>query len=343
MTTHRDAFLQDILENPEDDAPRLIFADWLDEFGDEPDRARAELIRIQCRQDQEGPSRELKARVKQLRGAYIGRWLGSLTGVGLSVEFRRGMVRVGLSATKFLHPHVQRIALEWFPRAGAHELHLCGDLPDPSAVTASPVLAKVHTLHWSAWGLRDEAVRLLVDSPHLGTLKFLQFKGPLLGDIGVGYLAASPHLQQLKGLALIDWARGRGRITLAAAQVLLGGKYLPHLRDLTLSLPPWVWDPQEWQRVLNLPGLARLRSLNLACDGMTNKNVRLLAACPYLTNLTHLNLSGNLLTTAGVEAVLDSPHLQGLQSFRANGKLPPKVQRRLRERFPRVSASGYEP
>jgi uncharacterized protein (TIGR02996 family) len=32
--THDDAFLQAILEAPEDDTPRLIYADWLDEHGE---------------------------------------------------------------------------------------------------------------------------------------------------------------------------------------------------------------------------------------------------------------------------------------------------------------------
>lgn len=42
--THDDAFLQAILEAPDDDTPRLIYADWLDEHGDP---ARAEFIRLQ--------------------------------------------------------------------------------------------------------------------------------------------------------------------------------------------------------------------------------------------------------------------------------------------------------
>ena len=40
------AFLRTILASPEDDAPRLVYADWLDENGD-PDRA--EFIRLQIR------------------------------------------------------------------------------------------------------------------------------------------------------------------------------------------------------------------------------------------------------------------------------------------------------
>src|SRR5437660_498252 len=45
-----DAFLRDIREHPDDDAVRLIYADWLEEHArTEADRARAELIRVQCR------------------------------------------------------------------------------------------------------------------------------------------------------------------------------------------------------------------------------------------------------------------------------------------------------
>ena len=42
----RDELLKTIIENPDDDAPRLVFADWLDEHG-EPERA--EFIRVQIK------------------------------------------------------------------------------------------------------------------------------------------------------------------------------------------------------------------------------------------------------------------------------------------------------
>lgn len=40
------AFLQAIRDNPADDTPRLVYADWLDEHGE---AERAEFIRVQCR------------------------------------------------------------------------------------------------------------------------------------------------------------------------------------------------------------------------------------------------------------------------------------------------------
>ena len=43
------AFLNAILANPKDDAPRLVYADWLDERGDERAAQKAEFLRITCR------------------------------------------------------------------------------------------------------------------------------------------------------------------------------------------------------------------------------------------------------------------------------------------------------
>ena len=44
-TPQDEAFLRAILADPEDDTPRLVYADYLEEHGD-PDRA--EFIRVQC-------------------------------------------------------------------------------------------------------------------------------------------------------------------------------------------------------------------------------------------------------------------------------------------------------
>jgi uncharacterized protein (TIGR02996 family) len=54
MNPMEQAFLADILEHPDDDTPRLIYADWLDEHGDAD---RAELIRVQCELEKGRPRR----------------------------------------------------------------------------------------------------------------------------------------------------------------------------------------------------------------------------------------------------------------------------------------------
>jgi uncharacterized protein (TIGR02996 family) len=98
--THVDAFLADIREHPHDDAPRLIFADWLDEDGHAD---RAAFIRAQCadpRQTcglsvrQEGPEAEVVG-----AGCEVPAWLFTAPDTrtlpafrGVAYRFRRGFL-----------------------------------------------------------------------------------------------------------------------------------------------------------------------------------------------------------------------------------------------------------
>jgi uncharacterized protein (TIGR02996 family) len=87
-----DAFLQAILDAADDDAPRLVYADWLEEHG-QPDRAA--FIRVQCelaRLPEGDPRRPvLEARERALL-AHQDQWLGPLNSPLLHWQFRRGFV-----------------------------------------------------------------------------------------------------------------------------------------------------------------------------------------------------------------------------------------------------------
>ncbi len=92
--TDRDAFRRAVCAAPDDDTPRLVFADWLDEHG-EP--KRAEFIRLQCELGQVeefGPRwRALRERAEKLLGPNREKWSQELAGRKLlNVEFRRGFV-----------------------------------------------------------------------------------------------------------------------------------------------------------------------------------------------------------------------------------------------------------
>ena len=85
-------FLRAICENPADDAPRLVYADWLDEHGD-PDRA--EFIRVQiahARQPDEATGLRAFALLDQFRRDWLAdmRWFRDVT---WDDEFHRGFVR----------------------------------------------------------------------------------------------------------------------------------------------------------------------------------------------------------------------------------------------------------
>ncbi len=76
---HHEAFLAEIIAHPEEDAPRLIFADWLDEHGEE---SRGEFIRVQCvlardfDQYEQAPRAEpLRRRERELLESHKNAWL----------------------------------------------------------------------------------------------------------------------------------------------------------------------------------------------------------------------------------------------------------------------------
>jgi uncharacterized protein (TIGR02996 family) len=78
-----DSLLHAILDQPEEEAPWLVLADWLEEQGDPDNLARAELARLQAaRRRAGGPSeRSLLPHVRAWQSAHGRRLLGALFGL----------------------------------------------------------------------------------------------------------------------------------------------------------------------------------------------------------------------------------------------------------------------
>src|SRR5690349_3929389 len=105
MSLH-EAFRQAILETPEDDVPRLVYADWLEENGDP---ARAEFIRVGCQlvrlAEHDRGRAPLEDREHVLLAEHGAEWRAvvPLALPDKNVAFRRGFVeRVDLTAEQFL-------------------------------------------------------------------------------------------------------------------------------------------------------------------------------------------------------------------------------------------------
>lgn len=104
MQCQRTPFLRDIAANSRDDAPRLIYADWLEERGD----AQGEFIRIQCElgSNKQLPVKQrndLKARELQLLRQFGKGWAGELRGLVKKWQFERGLVTgVRIDSATFL-------------------------------------------------------------------------------------------------------------------------------------------------------------------------------------------------------------------------------------------------
>src|SRR5260370_29053710 len=84
--------LQAILDAPDDDGLRLIYADWLEEHGD---AARAEFIRVQVERANSlamaGQQCDLQARGQALLAEHESAWVGRLAGWVDGWQFRRGL------------------------------------------------------------------------------------------------------------------------------------------------------------------------------------------------------------------------------------------------------------
>src|SRR5262245_25571067 len=97
MSTDERALLQAIWDDPEEDVPRLVYADWLEETGEPARLARAEFIRVQIEKtlvDEFDPRREeLTAREQGLLVRFGDVWRGRLATIvhhPTHVFFHRG-------------------------------------------------------------------------------------------------------------------------------------------------------------------------------------------------------------------------------------------------------------
>src|SRR4051812_5501665 len=97
----RERFIRAIEADPEDDAVRLVFADWLDD-NDDPDRAR--FIRLQCEHHRLywrlGPRiksphrRELEREIDALLKRHRKAWTDGLPAWTQKVRFERGFLLI---------------------------------------------------------------------------------------------------------------------------------------------------------------------------------------------------------------------------------------------------------
>jgi uncharacterized protein (TIGR02996 family) len=224
-----EAFLRAVIDNPDDDLPRLVYADYLDEHGD-PERA--ELIRIQCELARVPPEdqrrrKRLWDREWELLGAYREQWAGPLAEFADPYGYRRGFVEsITLSAAAFLH-HADTI----WRLAPVRNVTLDDAWEEMDRLAASPHLARLRTLTLDENSLSDGDVHRLADSPHLANLTRLDLRSNRFRVAAVEALAASPHLARLSSLDL-----GDNEINSAGADALSRSPFLNHLEELSLEM-----------------------------------------------------------------------------------------------------------
>jgi uncharacterized protein (TIGR02996 family) len=221
------AFLGAILADPDDDSPRLIYADWLDERGDAD---RAEFIRVQCAlhgapaDDRRRPA--WRDREAALLTAHAADWLGPLRGQFYLWAFRRGFLdEVTLNAPAFLDG-----AAALFRAAPVRLARLLKAAGVMDRLANCPQLRRVAALHLTGCAVGDAGAAALAGSPHVAGLVTLRLGENAIGDYGAARLAASPHLAGLRVLNLSQNDIGND-----GARALAESPYLRGLHSLCLD------------------------------------------------------------------------------------------------------------
>jgi uncharacterized protein (TIGR02996 family) len=213
MNDH-EALLRAICDNPDDDAPRLIYADWLDEHGDP---RQAEFIRVQIelarRPGSEQREGQLKKRQEELfrelrkwrfappdwprfsldvfRRGFVEHWQGTAAAF---LRMSGGSWRVGpiVNLRMFVDdrdgsevPGGEAIAKQ-SALASARRVEVRGDLTDEwvEAFLGTPYCTRWTNLQLSCHRLTDAVCHYLAASPLASTQCTVTLESPLITDSG---------------------------------------------------------------------------------------------------------------------------------------------------------------
>lgn len=244
-----ESFLLAIREEPDDDTPRLVYADWLMEQEELWRAERGEFIRLQCelvRMPENHPGREEKqqrerALLQRNWEAWIGPfrrllrsgsqdgWIRGNFKIEAVSKFRRGFVEaLSLHARTFLDVAEDLIRLTPLRRL---ELLRAGSLAEHLA--SCRVLDGIQRLWFGDYfvdPLDSNGVRALVESPFLRRLSFLSLLRNNVADAGATYLAHSRNLPELRRLEL-----AHNGISTEGLRALAGSSLLSQLMYLGLE------------------------------------------------------------------------------------------------------------
>jgi uncharacterized protein (TIGR02996 family) len=334
---HGAALLAAVLAAPDDDAPRLVYADWLLERGD----VRGELIRLDCRHaivgDVSDEGRMLRKRIAQILQASAAAVMGEAAAYKPMIH--RGFVDVvSMTITAFAR-HGERL----FSGAPIRELRIkdpiCG--PDePRKLAAIRALRLVRELSLTQTGFATYGPQLslapFAQCPHLERLRVLR-----LGRCGSSSEDWTELLENLHAPALeelyLEWnltspaiyralARNRslGRLRLidelATTQLETsdaGKKMAAALDELAAGRPSL--ESLRWRSLKDLGDDAvttffsatskvSLRELELDRCPIQDAAIARIASSPRSARLERLSLHHTKVGLDGIRALLRSAH-----------------------------------
>jgi uncharacterized protein (TIGR02996 family) len=321
------ALLAAIRDRPDDDALRLVYADWLEEHCDAD---RAELVRVQVELarlpwvDEEYFVDERRERLRRRERALLERhqerWLAGLPRCwGVKWQFHRGLPGsvVFDSATGF-RDHAAKV----FTAAPVHRLEVkrllgvIGRRPLlVDHLVNSELLARLTELNLGGLGIGDAGVVALARSPHTTNLTVLELGGNGMTGVGLRELTRSPILAKLRFLDL--GVRGVStRLDDDAVEEFCNAGQIGNLKVLLLK---GAVGARGVLALAGAPALAGLEALELDHCPVGEQGAAALARSRHLTSLGGLYLWGTGIGDAGLGALAGSRGLAGLESLRLWG------------------------
>jgi uncharacterized protein (TIGR02996 family) len=247
------AFNQAMLANPDDDLPRLVFADWLDENC--PDERVCKVVR------------------ESMSGRSVDMTCLAVPGE-VRVTARRGRLHLTLGVNA-----PPRESAQWpiWDAGWVGGVRLYTTPPaEIRGWLLHPQMSGVEWLEVIDAGEHDagvEIVTLVTTAHHMTAVRHLDLSMSSFGSDGARTLAACPHLTGLTTLKISDTEVGE-----AGARALAASPYLHKLRSLDLSSNP-IGDA-GLAALAASPLFARLDKLSVGTCGITVAGMRALAASP---------------------------------------------------------------
>jgi len=330
-TKSAEKLLAAVCANPDDDAPRLAYADYLEGHG-EPERA--EFIRIQVELAQLTPW-DRKTKLNRFRERLLllrhgEEWRAELPELG-GVEwgkFERGFVtEVVLESLKVLTERFDVICAA-APITGIQVNSLDGITakpPEPhrwlrslrlGVACAGPgVVAQIINSHWVGTLTRLEVssivlatdLAIIAGSNRLTQLQELLLPVGSTSDAGLASLAKSEHLANLRVLKLPPANLGTiatdPPVTIAGIRSLAATQTLTNITTLDLGNQRFTDDGVR--AILTSPAFAKLETVSFAGSALTARAFELTTG---QAKLRDVNLSQCVIGDAGAAALAKSPH-----------------------------------
>jgi len=309
-----DEYLHLIRQNPDDDRPRLDYADWLSQNGD----PRGEFIRIQCQlagMDSADPAfDDLLSRQNELLNGFEDRWIAGIGNDIVYTVFHRGFVECVCLRPNDLSRQLDQLYT-------SHAVSCIREMNVGGSRCGDKVVGDLVQSRWASYfvdlDLHDclltaAGVKAILNSPHVSHVQRLTLANNEIGDDGLSLFAKATSLPNLAALNLMETKVGdKGVESLAKSDCV---------RNLSeLDLRHNRIGPKGIGKLSASNKMSKLSTLLLEENKIGDAGLRSLMESPYIA-LAELVVNWNEIGDEGLTALAKSQSAKSLISLdlRAN-------------------------